>query len=107
MCDLAAWWWTVCGPLSGAEFRVVGADDLVRALSPGTVVTPPASQARIDAMLAEHTYVTTAARMVPAMKNDCAAARVVRIPAVAAGGVPYTPDCVVRCRPVSSSWYAF
>jgi hypothetical protein len=41
------------------------------------------------------------ARLVPAMKNDCAAAREVRMPAVAAGGVPYTPDCVVRCRPVS------
>ena len=41
------------------------------------------------------------ARFVPAMKKDCAAARVVMTPAVAAGGVPYTPDCVVRVRPVS------
>jgi hypothetical protein len=40
------------------------------------------------------------ARFVPAMKNACAAAREVMIPAVAAGGVPYTPDCVVRCSPV-------
>ena len=28
------------------------------------------------------------ARLVPAMKNACAAARVVKTPAVAAGGVP-------------------
>ncbi len=43
------------------------------------------------------------ARLVPATKKDWAAAREVMTPAVAAGGVPYTPDCVVRESAVRKS----
>ena len=48
------------------------------------------------------------ARLVPAMKKDCAAARVVMMPAVAAAGMPVCADCVSRTSTVlfdrSASW---
>ncbi len=45
------------------------------------------------------------ARFVPRTKKDCEAARLVITPAVAAGGSPFSEDCVVCCKAVRrSTW---